>query len=302
MSILHVLLPPLQTGNEPGLQRWLARGDRLLGVPDPRDAAVRGLFRFAGAEIPAAALRHRMHADDAGAGSWVCADPAYVRSEATGARLMAWPLADVSDEEARELAVTLKPLFGDAGAPLTVDTPSAWCLHQAGPTPRVEFAHPAVALGVNLLECLPEGNAGRRWRHLFNEAQVALHAHPVNDARAAAGKLPVNALWFWGAGPLPESVETVLTVVASGDDVIRGLAKAAQVACVDPSPEAADASTGDVLLDLDVRGQTGVSPGWLAHFQRWLRKRRFDAIEVALAGGERFRVRHAHRLRFWRRG
>jgi hypothetical protein len=301
MSVLHVLLPPLQTGNESGLRGWLARGDRPPDVPDSRDAAVRGLFRFAGAEIPAAALRHHVRADDAGVGSWVCADPAYVRSEATGARLMAWPLGDVSDEEARELTVVLKPLFGDAGVPLMVDTPSAWCLHQAVAAPRVEFAHPAAALGVNLLECLPEGDAGRRWRHLFNEAQVALHAHPVNAARTAAGKLPVNALWFWGAGRLPESVETTLALVASGDDVVRGLAKAARVACVEPSPEAADASTGDVLLDLDVRGQAGISPRWLAHFQRWLRKRRFDVIEIAFPDGERFRMRHAHRLRFWRR-
>lgn len=305
MSVLHALLPPpQQAGYESAVRRWIAKGDRLPDVPDPRDHVVRALFRFAGTSIPAAALRHHVYAGDAGIGNWVCSDPAYVRSEATGARLMAWPLSDVSDEEAFELSATLKPLFGDAGVPLAVDTPSAWCLHLAGGAPAVAFTTPLDALGTDLLECLPQGDAGRRWRHLFNEAQVALHAHPVNAARIAAGKLPVNALWFWGAGPLPESVETALATVAACDDVIGGLAKLTRVDCVGPSPEAMDTpiGSGDALLDLDGREQTEDCARWLPWFQRWLRKRRFDAIELAFPGGERFRVRHAHRLRFWRRG
>ncbi|MGH8115212.1 MAG: phosphoglycerate mutase, partial [Rhodanobacteraceae bacterium] len=281
-----------------------ARGDRLPDVPNPRNHALRTLFRFACTTMPVAALRHHVHADDAPIESWVCADPAYVRSEATGARLMKWPLADVSEEDARELSTTLMPLFGDAGAPLAVDTPSMWCLHLPDGAPRVAFMSPVDALGAYLLECLPEGDAGRRWRHLFNEAQVALHAHPVNAARTAAGKLPVNALWFWGTGRLPESVETALVTVASNDDLIRGLAKVAQVDCVQTLPEAIEASIegGDALLDLDMRERHDISGRWVPHFQRWLRGRRFDAIELAFPGGERFRVRHTHRLRIWRRG
>jgi hypothetical protein len=304
MSVLHILLPPPRADNDSAPRRWLAKGDRLPDVPGPRDAVVRGLFRFAGADIPVAALRHHAHAEDAGAGSWVCADPAYVRSEAAGARLMAWPLADVSDEEARELAAALKPLFGDAGALLTLDTPSAWCLHRADGAPNVVFTHPLDALGAELLECLPTGDAGRRWRHLFNETQVALHAHPVSAARTAAGRLPVNALWFWGAGPLPESVETALTLVASRDDVMRGLAKVARVACVEPSPQDVEPviGGGDVLVDLDVDESDDIAEQWLPLFRRWLWSRRFKSIELVFPGGERFRVRHAHRLRFWRRG
>lgn len=304
MSVLYVLLPPPQTGFEAACRRWLAKGDRLPDVHDPRNAVVRELFRFVGTTIPAAALRHHVYAGDTGIGSWVCADPAYVRSEATGARLMAWPLLDVPDEDARELSATLMPLFGDAGVPLAIDTPSTWCLHLTDGAPEVAFTRPVDALGADLLECLPEGDAGRRWRRLFNEAQVALHAHPVNAVRADVGKLPVNALWFWGAGSLPESIDTALATVASSDDVMRGLAKVARVNCVDVSPAAVGAAIerGDTLLDLDMREQLDISGQWLPCFQHWLRNRRFDAVELVFPGGERFRVRHAHRLRFWRRG
>ena len=304
MNTLHALLPPLvHVSAVPTFMRWLAKGDRLSEVSDARATTLHELFHFAGDGVPAAALRHLCHGDDAAAGAWLCADPAWVRSEATGARLMAWPLVDVSADEAEALAATLRPVFGDAGVPLSIDTPSAWCLHLLHAAPRVEFRAPAEALGVDLVECLPAGDAGRAWRRLFNEAQVALHAHPVNAARIAAGKRPVNALWFWGAGALPGAVETALQIVASVDDVVRGLAKMGGAVRVEPLPDALATAkrSGMALLDLDIPGHADGAAGWLVHFQRWLRERRFDAIAITFADGERFRVRHTHRLRFWRK-
>jgi hypothetical protein len=305
MSTLQVLLPPLpQAGGESDFARWLARGDRLSDLPDPRTAVARESFRFAGDTMPVAALRHHVHGSDAGGDAWICVDPAYVRSEATGARLMAWPLADLSGEEARALSTTLMPLFGEAGLALTVDTPAAWCAQLRDGAPDVVLTRPGDALGADLLDCLPQGDPGRPWRRLFNEAQVALHTHPVNATRIASGKLPVNALRFWGAGRLPESVESRVGLLASSDDVLRGLASLSGIVCAAPSPEVLDAygETRDALLDLDIRGVGDVGARWLACFRQVLRDRRFDAIELRFPGGERFRVRYAHRLRFWRRG
>lgn len=302
MTTLYVLLPPwAQAGNDPVFRHWLACGDRRPAVADARDDLLRELFHFAGDAIPIAALRHFCHAEGARSGAWLCADPAWVRSEATGARLMAHPLADVSVAEADALAATLRPLFGDAGAPLTLDAPSEWCVRLDAP-PAATFTRPAQALGAELLACLPEGAAGRAWRRLFNEAQIALHAHPVNAARMAVGKQPVNALWFWGAGALPAGVETGLQVVASVDDAVRGLAKMGGALRVEPLPEALETAgrAGAALLDLDIAGQPFDAAQWLAPFRRWLRARRFDALELAFASGERLRVRHVHRLRFWR--
>lgn len=304
MSTLHALLPPLaHVRANPAFMGWLARSDRLSRASDARTTLLRELFHFAGDSVPAAALRHLCHGDDAATGAWLCADPAWVRSEATGARLMAWPLGDVSTAEAEALAATLRPLFGDAGAPLSIDTPAAWCLHLLHGAPRAEFRAPAGALGVDLVECLPEGNDGRAWRRLFNEAQVLLHAHSVNATRVAAGKRPINALWFWGAGALPPSVETGLQIVASVDDAVRGLARMGGAVRVEPLPDALETAQrcGMTLLDLDIAGHADGTADWLVHFQRWLRERRFDAIAITFADGERFRVRHAHRLRFWRK-
>lgn len=304
MSTLHVLMPPLaHADDDHAFQHWLARGDRLTDVRNARATVLREQFHFAGDAIPAAALRHHCHASDAATGTWLCADPAYVRGEATGARLMAWPIDDITPAEADEFAATLRPLLGDAGVPLAVDTPSEWCVRSAGVASRAGFVHPDDALGVDLIECLPGGDTGRKWRHLFNEAQIALHAHPANAARVAAGKRPVNALWFWGEGSLPGSVDTALCTVASCDEVLRGLAKMAGAVRVEPLPGALEASGtgGDALLDLGMPDNRDLAGQWLSPFRRWLRESRFDMIALVFATGERIRMRHAHRLRFWRR-
>ncbi|HKU79030.1 MAG TPA: phosphoglycerate mutase [Rhodanobacteraceae bacterium] len=304
MSTLHVLMPPIAHAEaHPAFHHWLARGDHLADVRDGRVTALRGHFRFAGEGIPAAALRHHCHAGDAGGGNWLCADPAYVRSEATGARLMACPVSDLSDSDAEALAATLCPLLSEVGA-LQADTPAEWCVRLANGVQPATFTDPDNALGASLIEVLPEGDTARAWRRLFNEIQVALHAHPVNAARVAAHKLPVNALWFWGAGALPDSVDTSLALVASADDVVRGLAKLAGAIRVEPLPEALESTDvrGEALLDLQRLGDRESATEWLTTFERWLRRRRFDAIALTFAGGERCRMRHAHRLRFWRRG
>ncbi|HET7931498.1 MAG TPA: phosphoglycerate mutase, partial [Rhodanobacteraceae bacterium] len=207
--------------------------------------------------------------------------------------------------DAEKLAHALRPLFGDAGAPLAVDTPSAWCAHLPGGEPPTAFTPPARALGIDLLDCLPTGEAGRSWRRLFNEAQVILHAHPVNAERVAAGRVPVNALWFWGAGALPAPIDTELKFIASTDAVMRGLARSVGMACADPAGVAeqgmdACSKDGDALLDFGAGEHGGFDEAWLPMFKAWLRKRLFDAIELTFADGERRRVRHIHRLRFWR--
>lgn len=300
VNTLHVLAPAFSDASKDAdTQRWLARGNCLPRVPDARTATLRALFRFAGADIPVAALRHHAVVKDAANGAWVAADPAYIRSEANGARLMAWPITDLVPADAEALSRALRPLFGDAGTPLAVDSPSAWCVQLPGGAPPAEFTAPAQALGADMLDCLPRGDAGRSWRRLFNEAQIILHAHPVNAARVAAGKVPVNAVWFWGVGALPGAVDTVLKVVVSDDVVVHGLARVAGVKCTVPAGVTVFGKEGDAMLDL-ANIPASVSM-WLPQWKAWLRERRFDAIDLVFADGERRRVRHIHRLRFWRR-
>jgi hypothetical protein len=62
---------------------------------------------------------------------------------------------------------------------------------------------------------------------LLNEAQMLLHAQPVNQAREARGELPINSLAFWGAGPAPRTAQSRWQSVAADDPAVRGAARRA---------------------------------------------------------------------------
>lgn len=56
------------------------------------------------------------------------------------------------------------------------------------------------AAGRNIHGNLPTGADARRWHQVFNEIQMLLFAHPLNEERSARGEVPINSVWLWGQG------------------------------------------------------------------------------------------------------
>jgi hypothetical protein len=307
MATLTLLLPArdrLESAGMPAtLACWLARGNRLAGRKQGRDAALRECFEFTGTRVPAAALTRSMDAGDARGPLWLRADPCHVAVDAVAVRMLACGTVNLSTEECAELARALRPLFGDAGFPLEPATPERWylrCPHDA----RVpQFAAPEDVLGDDLMRHLPQGENEHQWRYLLNESQVILHNHPVNERRVAHGRMPANSLWFWGAGKLPEWVRASFTRVLSSDDVVIGLARLAKIATSAPTPDAiVRMDVKDVLLDLaDQRDVQALERDWFAPLNVALRHRRLTELHLRFDSGERAAIKPVHRWRFWRR-
>src|SRR5690606_28233877 len=127
---------------------------------------------------PVAAITRQRDAGDAVLHGWLRADPAYVRPDMTGARVLAIGELGLTQEEADALLQPLRPLFGDTGFPISAPVPSRWYLALPVESILPAFAPPEAVLGDDLFTHLPDGPEGRRWRALLNEAQVSLHNNP----------------------------------------------------------------------------------------------------------------------------
>lgn len=295
--MLHVLLPAFaRCGREPFLRTWLVRGDRLDDAGHGYTRALTEHFRWGSGDLPAGALLRDAARGDAGDNAWLCADPAYVQPDMTGARMLACGSLDLTPEEAEALARPLRPLFGDLGFLLEPTTPSRWHVRLPREARPPAFNAPDRVLGDDLLGHLPQEASHASWRHLFNETQVLLHQNPVNAARRARGQMPVNCLWLWGGGTMPTWVKSDIDRLHSRDPLAGALARLARVEAGDPDDFDPGDTSGDVLLDLE----TGLDPAthgpWLA---RGLKRHRI--MQLAFASGERVRVRAWHRWRLWRR-
>lgn len=284
------------------LAKALGRADQIAGEAGEH-AQLSRHFRLLPDRWSPAALTRISDAglDDARSAAWLRADPAHIRPDINGARLLATGAAlSMSVQDVEAFLPALRPLFGDAGFLLDAPHPTRWYLRLPRETQLPDFPTPDAALGEDVFEHMPDGAQARRWRTLLSETQVMLHNHPRNAERAQAGLVAVNSLWFWGGGVLPDNATGDSTIIFSDDPVLHGLAG---VGTFDAMPLAEftgfESITDDTLIDL--RGIR--DPKVL--LERWLQPAHLlsaqDQVTFDLADGRIFRLRPSHRWRFWRK-
>ena len=227
----------------PPVGRLLGRADALPEAEPGERAQLLRHFRLQPPGWPVAALLRQYEAADAGQAQWLRADPAFVRAEMMGARLMAWSTLGLSADEADALLAEVQPAFAAEGLLLSRTGPEQWYLRLPAEAAMPEFSPPAEALGGQLLAHLPEGEGARLWRRLGNEAQILLHQHPLNATRVARGLPPVNTLCFCGGGRLPTLGPATCTGVRGSDAELSALALAAGIGLE-------DRGGAEVLVDL----------------------------------------------------
>lgn len=247
----------------PALCRLLG-GGRLTAAPAAGSQELIARRLGIAAPLPAAALRHLALGLAAPEGRCICLDPIHLgfverRMMVGDPRELALDMAD-----AESLAVSLAPTFAAFGE-LRVATPNAWHLRlapgQAEPatTPLPDLIGRRADLGLAMLD--------KPWRQALNDAQILLHAHPVNQAREAAGKPAVNSLWPWGGGGLAAPAATAPRATALWAEAIelQGLAKHLGLASM-PLPAAwPGTAAGDIIALLD----TLAGPARRADGQAW---------------------------------
>ncbi|MNQ04072.1 hypothetical protein D3C85_167790 [compost metagenome] len=135
---------------------------------------------------------------DDGAAIWL-ADLVHLALGTDQATLLDPGIMDLRAEETAALLDTARPLFEDTGFAVQALSPERWRLRLPEGL-RPQTASPMAVAGQRLNEWWRQDAAMRPWRRLLNEIQMAWHEHPVNDARAARGAPPVNALWLYGGG------------------------------------------------------------------------------------------------------
>ncbi|BDU16854.1 phosphoglycerate mutase [Lysobacter auxotrophicus] len=302
--MITLLLPPRARFGGQRLSvdtgRALARADRSERVGD----ALSNLLDVLPRGWPVAAASRQRDAGDAAGAAWLRADPAYVRPDINGARLLSYGEAlGLNAQDAAALLKPLKPLFGDAGFPIDAPAPSRWYLRLPTGAKWPEFTAPEQALGADLFDELPQGPDGRRWRALLSEAQVVLHNHPLNAQRAAAGLAPVNSLWFWGAGTLPDRVQSAYTRIASDDESVTALAAIGGVdVAAKPASWNGRADAGNTLYDLrDARDLALLERGWFAPLLQAVGGGELKQLRVEFDDGARYDLARSQRWRFWRR-
>lgn len=248
-----------------------------------------------------AALTRQLDCGDAEGSTWLRADPVNVRADLNAVRMLGWGNLGLGAPEAEALLKPLKLLFGDTGFPISAPVPERWYLMLPREARLPVFVDPEDVLGDEIHDRLPQGDPGRRWRQLLNEAQILLHNHPVNARRQEQGLPAVNSLWFWGGGVLPDRV-----VVDSGQVFTREVGLGALAARAGLTPQARPgrwhADLGDALVDLrDLRDLDALVADWIEPAAGAVRAGKLAGIELDFADGHFATLLPGQHWRFWRK-
>ncbi|MHB1237117.1 MAG: hypothetical protein ACYCY7_06100 [Gallionella sp.] len=134
--------------------------------------------------------------DGLAAGCWMRADPVNLNLQRDQLMMSA---VQAGNGEAVALSASLNEHFAGQGLEFFAPHPQRWYV-RLGELPRIRTTPLSQALGGDVRGALPGGTDASRWHQLFNEIQMLLHAHPLNEAREARGEPTINSVWFWGGG------------------------------------------------------------------------------------------------------
>lgn len=221
--VVPALLAVPGAARHPALELLLARGRRTHDDPLALEGWLARAFGLGEGPLPAGALTALAAGLEAGADAWLRADPVHLRLLRDSMLLVPAAGFDVSPAEAEAITNAVNRHFG-ASFSLHVVSPVAWVL-RAKDEVRLEARSPLELAAQDVNANLPAGADAARWHATLNEVQMLLHGHPVNEAR----DVPLNSLWFWGAGRLPKEAEGPWQSVTADDPVALGLAKLAGI-------------------------------------------------------------------------
>ena len=189
------------------LEQWLAEG---FDTDEP---------------LPAGALSAYSSGIAPGDALWARADPVHLRLMRDRLVLVPHGAFEITAQEAHALCDALNRHFAGA-LELHAPLPHCWCARLDAEL-GIDAPSPLEMAGRDVNVIVPRSAAAGRYQRLLNEAQMALHEHPVNEAREARGEPAVNSLWLWGSGRLPGTLRSPWSSVLSDDPAIAGLARCA---------------------------------------------------------------------------
>lgn len=175
------------------------------------------------------------------------------------ATMLDYSAGEISTAEAKELICFLAEKLNVASAKLYAGISYRHCLVKENGSVNVTLTPPHDITSKKIATCLPQGDGADFLFSLMKKSRELLKDHPVNLARAAAGKKKATSLWFWGAGKKPnlDSFEKKFGkkgVMISAVDLLKGMGKLTGMSV----PDVAGA-TGNYDTDFTAKAQAALN-------------------------------------------
>jgi hypothetical protein len=301
----------------PVLRTLVGRGDSAEADCDDEQAWLCSQFGVERqADWPAAPMALLGTGTAPGEDFWLSADPVHLRVSRDQLILSAPESLSITEAEAAALCAALNAHFGAEALTFLAAQPHRWFVKTGRPV-RIHTRSLAQAVGRDVDRLLPDGDDRMAWHRILNEAQMLLHAHPVNEQREQRDALPINSLWFSAGGTLAQANSKYQAAIGNSA-LLRGLAMRAAIPFTESKCGVEAIATDNVLIELPDAAPAAMcldavawkaalenlERRWIAPLTALLKTRRIRQLVLAtVANGRSYRwsVRRTNLWRLWRR-
>ena len=182
-----------------------------------------GLDDEQGEDLPIAALSRLNDDNQFPEGCWLRADPVHAVADRDSLILFDHNRFSLNQHDALALAADINKLLETHDLKLEVPVPHRWYVKIPDSYNLITTPIGNV-IGKNILPFMPIGDNADQFIKLMNEIQMVLHNSDINQKREQEKMLPINSIWFWGSGSLPEMIKRKWSFVVSDEPVAKGLA------------------------------------------------------------------------------
>ena len=177
-------------------------------------------------DLPIAAISRLSDDNQYPEGLWLRADPVHVSADRDGLILIDNNQFTLSQRDALALAADINMLLEPYGLELEVPVPYRWYLRVKDDL-KLRTTPVDAIVGQDILPYMPSGDDRINLIQLMNDIQMTLHESDVNKKREQEKALPINSVWFWGYGELPEIINRQWSFVISDEMLAKGLSMVA---------------------------------------------------------------------------
>ena len=172
--------------------------------------------------------------------------------------MLDYSAGEISTEEARELILAVEAELHTDLQHFFAGVSYRHLLVWHGGSTNVQLTPPHDISDQKISAYLPKGEGAEALLEMMKKSEKILRAHPVNQARIAAGKNPATSIWVWGEGTKPklenfyEKYGKKASVI-SAVDLIKGIAKCADMLSID-----VEGATGNYDTNFDGKAQAAL--------------------------------------------
>ena len=263
-----------------------------------------------------AAIGRLLDDDKRPEGFWLRADPVYLHAGKKSLSLLDASSFPLTQHDALALAACVQQSFNELDWELEVPVPTRWYV-KTGNRPSIRTSELQEVTGQDIQEFLPVGDDASVWHRLMNELQMRLHDADINQLRIERGELPVNSLWLWGTGFLPDLMERRWSRVYCDDTTTMGLSMLSNTPCLPLPPGAEEifeqGRDNAQLLVVMSEFQTAMLQrqqrasqlelfeiNWCKYLLQQLQEGRLNSLRI-ITRSHRFEIKKRSLLKFWKR-